>query len=534
MIKPDSERNWVLIWAAVIVLLSSVPYLWGLAIMPGGYNFLGLTHNIDDGAVYLSWMRQAADGHFLIRNLYTTDPQCAIQFNVFFLVMGWLAAATRLPLIWVYHIFRAGLGVGVILAVWKLSKLFLDDANERRLLVPLIGLSAGVGWLIPGARPPGGPVDVWQPEAITFLSIYLNPLFLAGLVLMIGSFYFLVLAHRTGSVSHAVYAGLCMLLLGNVHTYDLLTVACVWTAYLMVDMISARRFATRTVALSALAACIAAPSVAYQFYVYASDPVYRARVNTPIPSPPIWSFFVGYGLVLLGAVAGWITIARRHIFNCQPSTVNRQLLLVVWSVIGFALPYIPVAQQRKLIMGLHIPLCILCAIALAGLLSRIKRPLARGLALAFILFTTGSNLAFISHDMLLLSIDETAPGYAPYMSTGEMNAMGYLRAKLKPRDVVFAQPTFSLFVPALSGRTVYYGHWSETPGYKFKISAWMRFVNPRTPDWARVLILEDSEATFYVSTSARTLPSARFVSQALKRVYRSGEVRVFKVDISSD
>ena len=228
--KPDAERNWVLIWAAVIVLLSSVPYLYGLANTPPGWHFVGLTHNIDDGAVYLSWMRQAADGGFFIRNLYTTEPQLAIQFNLLFLIMGWFAAITRLPLIWVFHIFRAGLGICLIWAIWRFAKLFMDDPNERRILIPLVGLSAGVGWLIPGNGPPTGPVDTWQPEAITFLSIYLNPLFLAGLILMIGAFYWLVLAHRTGCPACAALAGASLLLLGNIHTYDVFTVACVWTA----------------------------------------------------------------------------------------------------------------------------------------------------------------------------------------------------------------------------------------------------------------------------------------------------------------
>ena len=59
------------------------------------FSFLGLTHNIDDGAVYLSWMRQSADGHFFIRNLFTNEPQVARQFNLLFLVMGGLAGLAR-------------------------------------------------------------------------------------------------------------------------------------------------------------------------------------------------------------------------------------------------------------------------------------------------------------------------------------------------------------------------------------------------------------------------------------------------------
>lgn len=293
MKKTDSrsELKWVILWAVALVALSCVPYIVGMLLTPGGYQFLGLTHNIDDGAVYLSWMRQAADGHFFIRNLFTNEPQAGGQFNILFLMMGLFARVSHIPLIWVFHIFRVGLGVVLIFAVWQFSKLFLEDARQRRLLIPLVGLSSGFGWLIPGTKMPTGSVDVWQPEAITFLSMYLNPLFLAGLVLMIGAFYWLIVAQRTGRMKSAVCAGLHLLVLGNVHTYDVITVGCVWAVYMVAVSIIERKVAWRAIILSAIAAAIAVPSIAYQFHLYQVDEVFKARANSPTPSPAMWAFF---------------------------------------------------------------------------------------------------------------------------------------------------------------------------------------------------------------------------------------------------
>ena len=79
---------------------------------------------------------------------------------------------------------------------------------------------------------PTGSVDIWQPEAITFLSIYLNPLFLAGLLLMLGLVLLAGACAARGQGAIRGIRGLHLLVLGNVHTYDVLTVACVWTAYL--------------------------------------------------------------------------------------------------------------------------------------------------------------------------------------------------------------------------------------------------------------------------------------------------------------
>ncbi len=502
MKKPEkqSELRWVLAWAVAIVLLSSLPYLLGLKITPPGYHFLGLTHNIDDGAVYLSWMRQSADGHFFIRNLFTNGPQAARTFNALFLLMGWFAALTRLPLIWVYHIWRALFGVALLVTVWQFARLFLDKPEQRRLLIPLVGLSAGVGWLFPGLKMPTGPVDMWQPEAITFLSIYLNPLFLAGQILMLWSLYFLVLAERTRHTKPAIHAGLCLLALGNVHTYDVVTVACVWAVYLVVRSIAARRPDVRLMGLSALAAAIASPALIYQLWLYHVDPVFRARANTPTPSPALWAFLAGYGLVLVGAITGavlWARASRSSSGNPQLSALGRQLL-IVWSIIGFALPYLPVAQQRKLVMGLHIPLCILAAYALSHLAARIPADL-RGMALAaLVLLTFVSNARFMTADIVMLKQGTTAPHYVPFMSDAELGAMRLLRELPGHNPTVLAPPTVALFTPAFTGKQVYYGHWSETPDYGRKLQEYSSLVLPGTAPVSRASLLRNTGADYLV------------------------------------
>ncbi|MHB9037271.1 MAG: hypothetical protein ACYC64_11450 [Armatimonadota bacterium] len=523
-----SERNWVLMWAAVIVLLSSVPYIWGALIVPGGYHFLGLTHNIDDGAVYLSWMRQAADGHFFLRNLFTNDPQAAQAFNVLFLVMGNFAHVTHMSLIWVFHLFRIGLGMLLIWTIWRFSKLFLNDPNERRLLIPLVGLSAGIGWLIPGAQAPKGPVDVWQPEAITFLSIYLNPLFLAALVLMIWSFYFLVRMQRAGRVGDAIYAGLLLLVLGNVHTYDIITVGCVWAAYVVVDCVIKLRIQAKTLTLSLLAAVIALPSVAYQYHIYQIDPVFRARANSPTPSPEIWSFFAGYGLVLVGAIIAVVMLMTSGQLKIQNSKFK--IFLVVWGIVGFIMPYIPIGQQRKLVMGLHVPLCILCAYALCRLTARVPVKPRRGVFLAVMLFMVGSNVRFVAQDMKLLSVGRTVTHFAPFMSDSEICSMRWLRDHTCRTDTVFAPPTFALFTPAFIGHRVYYGHWSETPNYAGKIALWGRlYENSFSAEEWLDIVAEESKSVYYVSESRATDPPPALLPSHIEPCYANGRVRVFRI-----
>lgn len=515
----NSEVRWVLIWALIIVMLSSLPYIWGTIITPPGYHFLGLTQNIDDGAVYLSWMRQVSDGHFFLRDLFTNEHQTGRQLNLLFLLMGLVERLTGLSGAAVYHLFRALFAIGLIFGIYRFSEQFLDR-RERLVLIPLVGLSSGIGWLIPNVQSPVGSVDIWQPEAITFLSIYLNPLFLAGLILMLGIFYFLLKAEKTGRAKYAVYSGLLLFMLGNIHSYDVLTVACVWLAYMCVRAIAERKIPVRTAGLSLLAGLIGLPSIAYQIYVYTTDLVYHARANTMIASPPVLSFFTGYGLALIAAIAGAFIVRSRQVKEQPASARYPQLFVIVWSVVGFMVPYIPIAQQRKLIMGMHIPLCILAAIAVSHLASRMRRPYAVLLVAIFLLLGFQSNAKFLTMDAMLLSKGRTWTRYSPYLSSGQMKALMYIRHNAHQEDTVFGPPQMAVFVPAIAGRQVYYGHWSETPDCDAKMAQWYEFTNNATPPKRQADIIRKSVADFIIlsSTDAANLHASydglRLVKQA--------------------
>ncbi|NIQ98917.1 MAG: hypothetical protein GTN78_01755, partial [Gemmatimonadales bacterium] len=76
-------------------------------------------------------------------------------------------------------------------------------------------------------------------------------------------------AFTSGSLRSAVLAGLAGLVLGNIHTYDLVPVVAVLAAFLIVLLI-ARRLTGRTIALALLIALLAAPSVLYQLWLITS------------------------------------------------------------------------------------------------------------------------------------------------------------------------------------------------------------------------------------------------------------------------
>ena len=140
------EQRWVVIVAALTMLLTLLPYLIA-AMQSQGRKFMWLGYNLDDSCVYLSWMRQAADGSVRALNLFTTENQNGMLLNPFFLVLGKFAGITGLPLLAVYHGARLLFGFLLLLAVYKFISQTISDLNQRKTAFLFVCLGSGLGWL---------------------------------------------------------------------------------------------------------------------------------------------------------------------------------------------------------------------------------------------------------------------------------------------------------------------------------------------------------------------------------------------------
>ncbi|MBM3458693.1 MAG: hypothetical protein FJX77_09205, partial [Armatimonadetes bacterium] len=281
------EWKYAVGWGLAVLLLTCVPYFVVWWSTPLQAVFPLVLYSSDDQAVYFSWMKQAQDGAWLLRNLFTTEPQRGAYFHCYFLLLGWLSRVPALGIPGAYHLGRIVAGMVVLLLAYRLGAQFHPDRFYRRTVFWTVALSAGLGWLFWRDEVlTNEPVDVWQPEALTFASLYTNSLFAVSLALMLGVVLCLLLAEERGA-RWAVGAGLCGLALGNVHSYDMIHLAAVWTLYLLLRWGTERRWPARAVGMALLAALVASPSVAYMAWLYLSEPVFRARADTETLTPGV-------------------------------------------------------------------------------------------------------------------------------------------------------------------------------------------------------------------------------------------------------
>lgn len=518
--KKQSEYGWAL-WVAIgIMALTCIPYLIGYLTTPAGYHFLGFTYNVDDAFGYLSWMRQAADGHFFLRNLFTTEPQSSRGFNLLFFALGTFARITHLSLVAVFHLARIVFGIALLLAIYGMSAFWMKDVRSRRIGLLMVGLSAGIGWLFHGEAM-FSSVDRWQPEAITFLSLYPSPLYSVPTLMMVGSLYFLLKYEKTASLKYAACAGLILLILANVHTYDLITMGLIWALY------STYRFAGRDFrpAIGGLiAAAIAAPAAGYQLYFYMIDPAFRARAVIATPSPAIYWYAAGFGLLIPLALYGiWRSVKAKRDVG----------LLICWAAAGFIAAYLPIAFQRKLIMGTHIPLSLLAALGVMGLIQYVpaKRQTIALICLIGVLIP--SNLVFLSTNIVRVLTNEiSTAAHVPYVSGDELAALDYVRTHSEPGDLILAPPPTALLIPGFCGRPVYCGYWGETEGYRRKFWEVFGFYSNKETPGERLDFLRQHGFSYVLgyhpSKGVRMVDFDEKPAPYLRPVFQRDELTVYK------
>jgi hypothetical protein len=424
-----------------------------------------------------------------------------------------------------YHLARVVNGLALLFVAYFFVSLFGLDRSARRTAFLLIGLSSGLGWLavLFGVFAP----DLWVPEAITFYSILANPHFPLAVALMLLTFAFVTVPLQAESEDSqlsigkgSILAGLSSLLLGVVQPFCVITVYSVLGGYFVLRLLAEKRPPWSEILRGMVAGAVTAPIVAYDYYVYTFNPVLSAWSEQNVtPSPPPREFAIAYGFVLALAVGGAVLAIRRR--------SKADLFLLAWGIVNGLLLYAPFSLQRRLVTGLHIPLCVLAATALSRYVRPRFSPARRAVILgAIIVLTMPSNLF-----VLMVSMGGAAQ-HDPrlYLYRDEVEAMTWLQENTQPTDIVLASPTTSLFIPAWTGNRVLYGHPFETIEAKKKRALVETFYQTQKESVRRGVI-EDYHITYvFWGPRERDLGGGQLGAVSLlSEAYTNPSVTIYRV-----
>ncbi len=494
---PNFEARAARLILLVFLAAICLPYAFVALVVPPNLVWSGLIFHVDDQNVHLMWARQAQDGAFFMRNLFTTESLISgerpLFFNLLPWVMGIAARVTGLEVVWFYHIIRvAAAGLGL----WQFHLLARtvtrDEARYSRarvLALCLVAFTTGAGFLKTLAPQlvnyydfidrPEGPFPM-MPEAFFALSALIFPLNAVSMALLALIIRLVLEKRGAGAIFFSA------LILANVHTYDalpLLGMMAIWAAW------SLRGGDKASAKMGAAAILGAMLPVLYQYFVFRGSEEFRIKALTHTPPPPFIHLVVSF-LPLL-------------IFMAFSRPASRDLpatrLLWVWIVTVFALIYVPPTIfpfARKMIEGVHLPMCLLAGLGLSALLGDLPAPRTRRLvasAILLLLMLSPLNvLRWIGESAIENNASRWQYFVAPLSITqGEAGALRALDAQ-QGQGAVLSLPFLGTYVPRTTGKVTYFGHWAETLHFGDKLRRVANFYQGRmSPAQAREFLVRN-------------------------------------------
>jgi len=555
-----SEWTFPLFTALVLLVLTTIPYLWAWATAPADRVFMGMLLNVPDHMQYFSWMRELSTAH-LAANKLTPEPNAPVFFNLLWWGLGRIGGLLGLGYAAMFQLLRWTAGPLALLLIYRMVSWFIADRLARRTAFLVAVLSSGFGWVLVVLKytVTDGvlfwPLDLYVAEPNTFYSLLASPHFIAAL-LYIAVFDLFLRAHVTGRQAYAVLAGVVALLMGWQHAYDLLIVYGVLGAFALGLWVRDGRFPARLVLSLGIVGGLSVWPALYSVLLTSLDPLWREVLaqfdNAGVFTPPIYRLPVLLGTAFLLAL--YEAIRRRPWQLRMPGAYDdARLFLHGWFWVSFLLVYLPVDYQIHMLNGWQVPIAALATIALFdSILPAVRRRWNPNAAVETTVageiprnWQRGRNhfnqLEVWGAAMLLVIVIPTnlylfawrfvdlARWEAPYsLSRDETAALEWLEGEVAPDDVILASLTFGQFVPAHTGAFAFLAHWAETVDFHGKREQVEQFYTGHLAEAAEQSMLKEFSIDYVVfgplerAVGSRTQPPAGF-----GRVWRQGEVEIY-------
>ena len=504
------ERRWVVGFAVIVMLLTSIPYLLGYVVEGSQWRFTGFVFGVEDGNSYIAKMLSGASGAWLFRTPYTTQPQNGVLAFLPYLLLGKLVSPTGAheQLVVIFHLFRFGAGFFEILATYQFLSLFLVNRRARQLGLALATLGGGLGWIfvIAGKGNVLGsiPLEFYSPETFGFLALYGLPhLALARAFLLWGLRVYLIgeyvperllkyQSRKPGIDLAGVWSGILLLVVGLAQPLTIVIGWAVIGAHLAALGISNwikgdqwggwLSYLRRAI----WAGILSAPLVIYTVTAFATDSYLRQwAVQNRIISPNPLHYLIAYGLLIPFAVFG-----APRLIHKEPT---QGWLPVAWVIALPILAYLPYNLQRRLPEGGWVALVVLaCAVYDRWLELPVRERRLPKQAFYLFILAFPSTLMLVGGGLLVV----LKPGLPLYRPINEVKTFENLASHAKTGEVVISAYETGNALPAWAPLRVVVGHGPETANLASLQEKVTSFYQASTSDAQRLEILKETSARY--------------------------------------
>lgn len=440
----------MLVWLLLSAWTGSL-YLRAALEPPPGRVFAGTFHWIDDFYNYVSYVEQAEDGAFLLRNKLVEPQRSRPELvNLEWWFLGRLSLVLgRRPFL-AYRLFALAVTLLLVVGVERwLARAGLPPSHRLPALA-LVFLGGGLGGLLFELT----DLPVWRCGDMSialfpFLGILANPHFTAGTALLVWSLYAFVAVPAPAGPRVGILLGT---VLGLARPYDLALLGLIRTLGVVATEPPQRYFRS----LLPLVGLV--PVVAYDLWVFfASDQFASFRSGGLFPAR--LEFVPALAPALLLAALSWRPAAK--------DGETRAIRAHLWAWIAITLAVIAARAGEftlQFLVGAGVPMLILGATFLSRFSPRTTALAALALASTAVVATR-----------VVLADD---PNW--FVPRERMTAALALREVCRPGDVVFAPPDISLYAIGLSSCHAVVAHPAQ-PDYAARLEEARAFYASASP-----------------------------------------------------
>lgn len=528
----------VWIFALMMALMLSLPYLIGLMNTPEGWQYSGAAAvgqtDVDFNS-HLAKMGQGARGEWAYRLLFTHEPHRGlIGVQGFYVTLGALAGFFSISLPLLYHLARFLLTAGMILAIWSFAARFFPTNRERWLALIFGTVVWGWSWLLlildPAQTRIFSPIEFWLIDAFHLFGALYMPHFAAAVLLQIIALlaFDSWLAGRNRSWNLFLLT-ISLALDAFIQPYVVLLMLPLIGLLTLKQIFHTKTLRFQTALRLAIPLGLHGLLTLYQALAIGQDPVWAdfTRQNITHSPPPVY-YLLGYLPFLLPIGFGISSSLRK-------SLQGRWWMPVLWVGLVAILLYAPLPTQRRYLLGLQTPLAILAAWGWPHM-TRFLNPRRRFLLTTlYVIFGALPALAIFASNISALA--NPLQNSAVYYQPDERAGYDWLRDNADRDEVVLTtfdwsgQGSGGKLVGAL-GQRVFIGHWIETVDFTAKIEQARRFYQNETSEEWRADFLEASGIRYiwYDPHARKFGPWNPAEANHLTRVFDSDTVQIFRVE----
>jgi hypothetical protein len=428
--------------------------------------------------------------------------------------------------------------VPVFLIVSYLFISYFLKEKERKICFVLLLFSSGLGvWAYGFSKMFFGREilfpDFWVPEAVSFLTLYLNPLHILSIILLLLIFLLFLIFLEEKKLKYLLFGGLVFLFLSQIHPYTIPIVYSIIGSYLFFLFLMKRERFWPSLFYYLFLISFSLPSLFYWIFFTFLDNLNFERVSRAIEvsiTPPFYQIIILFGIPFFLALFGFYTLFKNNLI-----AEKRFVFLIIWPIIQSLLIYIPHLPQRRFIEGLQVPIIILATIGISFIYQseKFKKIILLFqnkyfLAIFFLLFLFSSNLTVLFFDLYSYSLKTPLS----YLSQEKIEAINWLKENSKGEKIVLASYYTGNLIPPFAQTISYIAHGgSDTLYFQEKEKKVEFFFKTNDYDQEKIQFLKENKIDFlFFSEIEKEMGNFNpYEKNYLEKVFENKEVTIFKV-----